>query len=93
MTTSDRVWTDKNSRVELNVGNGFLRMDSESSLTFTNVGDSTVQAELDQGVLELTVLHLEPGEIFEIDTPNLAFTVMKSGVYASTCGPTTIRLG
>ena len=24
---------------------------------------------------------LEPGEIFEIDTPNLAFTVMKSGVY------------
>ena len=81
LTTSDRVWTDKNSRVELNVGDGFLRMDSESSLTLTNVGNNTVQAELDQGVLELTVRHLEPGEIFEVDTPNLAFTVMKSGVY------------
>ncbi len=81
LTTSDRVWTDKNSRVELNVGTGFLRMNSESSLTFTNVNDSTVQAELDQGVLELTVQHLEPGEIFEVDTPNIAFTVMKSGVY------------
>ena len=81
LTTSDRVWTDKNSKVELNVGNAFIRMDSESSLTLTNVSNEAIQAELDQGVLELTVEHLEPGEIFEIDTPNLAFTVMKSGVY------------
>ena len=81
LTTSDRVWTDKNSRVELNVGSAFLRMDSESSLTLTNVGNNTIQAELDQGELEVTVLHLEPGEVYEIDTPNLAFTVMKPGVY------------
>src|SRR5664279_21003 len=54
---------------------------SESSLTLTNVGDNTIQAELDQGILELTVRHLEPGEIYEVDTPNLAFTVMKPGVY------------
>jgi hypothetical protein len=81
LTTSDRVWTDKNSRAELNVGSAFLRMDSESSLTLTNVGNNTVQAELDQGELEVTVLHLEPGEVYEIDTPNLAFTVEKPGVY------------
>ncbi len=81
LTTSDRVWTDKDSRAELNVGTGYLRMSSESSLTLTNVGDNTIQAELDQGVLELTVRHLEPGEIYEVDTPNLAFTVMKTGVY------------
>ena len=87
LTTSDRVWTDKNSRVELNVGNGFLRMDSESSLTLTNVGNNTIQAELDQGVLEITVQHLEPGEVYEIDTPNLAFTVMKPGVYVFTVRP------
>lgn len=81
LTTSDRVWTDKDSRAELNVGTGYLRMSSESSLTLTNVGDNTIQAELDQGVLELTVRHLESGEIYEVDTPNLAFTVMKTGVY------------
>src|SRR6516165_4877682 len=62
LTTSDRVWTDKNSRAELNVGSAFLRMDSESSLTLTNVGDNAIQTELDQGELEVTVLHLEPGE-------------------------------
>lgn len=87
LTTSDRVWTDKDSRAELNVGTGFLRMNSESSLTLTNVSDNTIQAELDQGVLEVTVRHLEPGEIYEIDTPNLAFTVMKSGVYRFDVNP------
>ncbi len=81
LTTSDRVWTDKDSRAELNVGDGFLRMNSETSLTLTNVSDRTVQVELDQGVLEVTVRHLEKGEVYEVDTPNYAFTVMKSGVY------------
>ena len=81
LTTSDRVWTDKDSRAELNVGDGFIRMNSETSLTLTNVSDSTVQLELDQGTLNLTVRHLEKGEVFEIDTPNYAFTVMKTGVY------------
>ena len=81
LTTSDRVWTDKESRTELNLGGGFIRMNSESSLTLTNVSDNTIQMQLDQGVLELTVRHLENGEIYEVDTPNLAFTVMKAGVY------------
>ncbi len=81
LTTSDRVWTDKDSRAELNLGDGFARMSSETSVTLTNVSDNTVQIELDQGVMTLSVLHLEHGEIYEVDTPNLAFTVMKTGVY------------
>ena len=81
LTTSDHVWTAKDSRTELNVGNAFIRMNSETSVTLTNVSDNSVQLQLDQGTLEFTVSHLDPGEVFEIDTPNLSFTVMKSGVY------------
>ncbi len=81
LTTADRVWTDKDSRAELNVGDGFLRMNSETSVTLTNVSDQTVQIELDQGTVSLTVRHLEKGEVYEVDTPNYAFTVMKTGVY------------
>jgi len=81
LTTSDRIWTDKNSKAELNVGDGFLRMNSETSLTLTNISDNTVQLELDQGTLSVTVRHLQSGEIYEVDTPNYAFTIMKSGVY------------
>ena len=93
LTTSDRVWTDKNSQAELNVGDGFLRMNSETSVTLTNVSDNTVQLELDQGTLDVTVRHLEKGEIYEVDTPNYAFTIMKSGSIASTFIPTRIRAG
>ena len=85
LTTADRVWTDKGARAELNVGDGYLRMNSETSVTLTNVSDRNVQLELDQGVLEVTVRHLEPGEIYEVDTPNYAFTAMKPGTYRFVC--------
>jgi hypothetical protein len=81
LTTADRVWTDKDSRAELHLGTAALRMNSETSLTLTNVGDQNVQVELDQGTLNLHIRKLYDGEIYEVDTPNLAFTVTKSGEY------------
>ncbi|HEU5450393.1 MAG TPA: DUF6600 domain-containing protein [Terriglobales bacterium] len=81
LTSNDRVWTDKDSRAELSLGTAALRMDSETSVTLNNVGDNSVQVEIYQGVLNLRVAHLYDGEIYEVDTPNLAFTVLKSGSY------------
>jgi hypothetical protein len=81
LTTADRVWTDKQSRAELNMGTASLRMDSETSLTLSNVSDNTVQVELDQGVLNIHVRRLYGGEIYEVDTPNVAFTLLKAGDY------------
>ena len=81
LTNSDNIWTDKQSRAELNVGTGLLRMGDETSLTLTNIRDSTVQVQLHQGTLSVHVRHLAGGEIYEIDTPNMAFTVQKSGDY------------
>jgi hypothetical protein len=40
-----------------------------------------VQLELDQGTLNLHIRHLFDGETYEIDTPNIAFTVLKAGDY------------
>lgn len=81
LTNSDNVWTDKESKAELNVGGGLLRMGDESSLTLTNISSQNVQVELHQGTLNLHVHHLFGGEIYEVDTPNMAFTVQKSGDY------------
>src|SRR6516164_1573201 len=81
LTNSDNVWTDKESKAELNVGGGLLRMGDESSLTLTNITSQNVQVELHQGTLNLHVRHLFGGEIYEVDTPNMAFTVQKSGDY------------
>ena len=81
LTSADRVWTDKESRSELSLGTAAIRMNSETSLTLTNVSDESVQLQLDQGTLSVTVFQLFKGEIYEVDTPNIAFTIMKPGEY------------
>jgi FecR protein len=81
LTIADNVWADKNSRAEFNVGTGLLRIGSESSLTLTNVSDNSVQLSLHQGAMNLHVRHLYRGEIYEVDTPNQAFTILKTGDY------------
>jgi len=87
LTATDNIWTDKNSRAELSVGTAFLRMDSESSVTFTTLNDGTIQVQLHQGTLALHLRKLYDGEIYEIDTPNMAFTVQKSGDYRFDVNP------
>jgi len=81
IAAADRVWTDKDSRAELHLGTAAIRMNAETSLTLSNLTDNTVQVELDQGTLNLRIRRLYSGEIYEVDTPNLAFTIRKTGVY------------
>jgi hypothetical protein len=81
LTSADNIWTDKNSRAELNTGTALLRMNAETSMTVTSIVDQTVQVQLHQGTMNLHIRHLYGGEIYEIDTPNMAFTVQKSGDY------------
>lgn len=81
MTTGDNVWTDKDSRAELNDGTGVYQMGPETSLTLANIADNTSQLQLHQGTLELHVRHLYNGEVYEVDTPNMAFTIQKPGDY------------
>ncbi len=88
LTNADNVWADKDSRAELNLGTGVMRISSETSLTLTNVTNDVVQVELHQGTLNVHVRKLYGGETYEIDTPNQAFTVTKSGEYRFDVDPT-----
>jgi len=81
LTNADNIWADKDSKAEINLGTGLMRINSESSLTLTNVTNDAVQVSLHQGALNVHVRHLYGGEVYEIDTPNLAFTVKKPGDY------------
>ena len=81
LTNSDNIWADKDSRAEISVGSGALRTGAESSLTLTRIDENTVQVELHQGALSLHVRELYNNEIYEVDTPNQAFTVSKPGDY------------
>ncbi|HET7892995.1 MAG TPA: DUF6600 domain-containing protein, partial [Candidatus Sulfotelmatobacter sp.] len=89
LTNSDNIWADKNSKAEIGVGTGVVRMGSESSLTLTNVIENTVQLQLHQGELYLHVRRLYDNERYEVDTPNQAFTVEKPGDYRFDVNPDT----
>jgi len=81
LTDADNIWADKESRAEISVGTGLIRLGSESSLTVTNVSEDSVQLQLHQGALNLHVRRLYDNEKYEVDTPNQAFTVAKPGDY------------
>ncbi|MGA3210045.1 MAG: DUF6600 domain-containing protein [Terriglobales bacterium] len=81
LTTSDNVWADVEARAELNLGSAAIRMGAETSLTLTNLSDNVVQLGLNQGTLNLRVKHIFDGETYEVDTPNLAFTLFQPGSY------------
>ena len=81
LTRADRLWTAAQARAEMHIGSTAIRMAGETSLTFTNLDDSTVQLQLAQGTLELNVRQIFENETYEVDTPNGSFTVSRPGEY------------
>ena len=87
LTTGDNLWADRNSRGELHIGSASFRIGSETGITFLNLNDRTIQIQLAQGSLNVHVRRLEGGDAFEIDTPNLAFTLERPGDYRVDVNP------
>src|ERR1700689_2948958 len=81
LTTGDNLWADKDSRAELQTGSTSIRMDSETSVTFLDIDDHTTQLKLSQGSIIVRVRHLDDDDHFEIDTPNVAFQIQRTGEY------------
>ncbi|MBN8738478.1 MAG: hypothetical protein BGP24_11175 [Lysobacterales bacterium 69-70] len=77
----DRLWTDRGARAELQAGNATFRLDEGSSLQILNLDDRTAQLEVTQGTLNLRVRRIYADQIFEVDTPTLAFVISRPGEY------------
>jgi len=93
MTTGDKLWADKDSRAELQLGSAVIRLSENTGVSFLNLDDNTVQLQLSSGAINIRVRRLDQDDDFEIDTPNLAFTVSQPGLYrlnASEDGTSTI---
>ncbi len=81
MTTGDKLWADKDSRAELQLGSAVIRLNENTGFSFLNLDDNTVQIQLTSGAVNVRVRRLDQNDVFEIDTPNLAFTVSQPGSY------------
>jgi hypothetical protein len=81
IVTGDDLWADENSRAEVHLGSSAIRLGSQTGITFLTLDDNNTQIRLAQGSLILRVRHLDDDDSFEIDTPNIAFTLLQPGEY------------
>jgi len=81
MTIGDKLWTDHDSRVEVQLGSAVIRLTANTGMSFLNLDDRTVQVQLSSGSANVQIRRLERDESFEIDTPNLAFSAFEPGRY------------
>lgn len=87
LTTGDNLWADQDSRGELHIGSSVVRLSGQTGVSFLNLTDQVTQLQLAQGSLYVRVRELADGEAFEVDTPNLAFTVVRPGQYRVNVDP------
>ncbi|MGD0571183.1 MAG: DUF6600 domain-containing protein [Candidatus Sulfotelmatobacter sp.] len=81
MTTGDQLWTDENSRAEVQLGSAVIRLAPLTTFSFLNLDDDTVQIQVTSGAINITVRRLGEDDDFEVDTPNQALTVVQPGHY------------
>ncbi len=81
LTTGDSLWSDVDGRAELQLDGSVLRVAAGTSMAFLNLDDHVTQIQLSSGTLLVRVRRLDDSETYEIDTPNLAFTILRPGLY------------
>jgi hypothetical protein len=81
LTTGDKLWNDNDSFSELHLGSASIRLGSDTGFSFLNLTDNMTQVRLTEGTLNIRVRRLADDETFEVDTPNLAFSILRPGNY------------
>ena len=81
VTIGDKIWVDKDSRAELQAGTAAIHLGSMTALSFLNLDQGITQMRLAEGSVNFRVSELREGDLYEVDAPNLAFTVKQAGAF------------
>ncbi len=81
ITTGDKLWTDNGARAELHIGSAAIRLSGNTGFSFLNLSDNVSQIRVTEGTINIRVRSLDNEETFEVDTPNLAFSILRPGRY------------
>jgi hypothetical protein len=81
VTVGDKLWADKDSRAELQVGQASIHVGSMTALSFLNLDENILQARIAEGAINFRVREMREGDLYEVDTPNSAFTVKEAGAF------------
>ncbi len=80
-TIGDYLYADQGATAELHLDTGVIRIGSQTSFGFLNLDDRTVQLKLTEGDMYIRVRNFSSDQIFEVDTPNAAVTLLQNGIY------------
>ena len=81
LTTGDTLWTGDAGRVELHLGSAALRIAAGTTLSLTELSSNVVQVKLTGGTLAVRIRELDPDEEYEVDTPDAAIRLLRTGDY------------
>ncbi len=81
LISGDRLWTEDDSRLELQVGSAAIRLGPETSFELLDLNDRIAQVQVTEGSINLRVRRLYRGQTIEVATPALAFTINRAGRY------------
>src|SRR6266699_2996135 len=81
VTIGDKIWVDNASRAELQAGPAAIHLGSMTAMSFLNLDQGITQMRLAEGSINFRVSELRQGDLYEVDAPNLAFTVKEAGAF------------
>lgn len=81
MTVGDKIWSDKDSRAELQTGVASIHLGSMTALSFLNLDQNIMQLRLPEGSINFRIREIREGDTFEVDTPNLALNIKQAGAF------------
>ena len=93
LSVGDRLWSDAGARAEVDAGDLVARLGESTAFAWLNLSDTVAQMQLSSGTLIVRVRDIQPGQIYEIDTPNLALSLQQPGAYrveVSAAGDATV---
>ena len=93
LTTGDKLWVEDGGRTEFQTVNSTIRLNGHTNFSFLGVEGDTTQIQLSLGVMLIRLKNLDENETYEVDTPQVAFTLLRPGVYriaVNEAGDTTV---
>ncbi|MDN5924194.1 MAG: hypothetical protein L0H70_04255 [Xanthomonadales bacterium] len=87
LINGDRLLTGRSGRAALELGDASARIDDNSAFSFLRLDQQVVQIELSQGTMNLRVRQIYGQQVYEIDTPTLAFVASQAGSYRIDVAP------
>ena len=81
LTTGDHLYSDQGGRAELRIGPNAIRLAGQTNFGFLNLDDQTVQIRLTQGSINVRIRGISDQDIWEVDTPNGAVSLLRAGDY------------